>query len=105
MIRELVDGVLLPQQICDSCSVEVSLCFGNTAIDVCCNCDETCSTNYNTYLVKNNNSFSVTIYVYGADGVLISQELAANDSAYFCSIGTPFSDSLNIEYIFSICEC
>jgi hypothetical protein len=38
IVRELVDGVLLPQQICPTCVTEVSLCFGPSVEDVCCVC-------------------------------------------------------------------
>lgn len=39
IVRELVDGILLPQQPCSSCGVEVTLCFGTSGIDACCFCN------------------------------------------------------------------
>ncbi len=39
IVRELVDGVLLPQQPCSGCAVEVTLCFGESSFDACCNCE------------------------------------------------------------------
>jgi hypothetical protein len=37
IVRQLVDGVLLPSQICEICSFEISLCFGETSVEAC-NC-------------------------------------------------------------------
>lgn len=39
IVRELVDGVLLPQQTCGSCGTEVTLCYGTTPYDVCYDCE------------------------------------------------------------------
>lgn len=105
IVRELVNGVLLPQQICSGCSVEVSLCFGITAIDACCNCETTCTTPYNSYLVTNNESFEVIVYFYNENGILSSLPLAGStEDAQFCSIGTPFSDS-DITATYDSCDC
>ena len=38
IVRQLVDGVLLPSQICETCSFEISLCFGTDPNDAC-SCD------------------------------------------------------------------
>lgn len=105
IVRELVDGVLLPQQVCTGCSVEVSLCYGINAIDVCCNCDTTCTTPYNSYLVTNNESFEVIVYFYDETGVLTSLPLAGSSvDVQFCSIGAPFSDS-SITATYDSCDC
>lgn len=104
IVRELVDGVLLPSQPCGPCSVEVSLCFGSSLEDVCCFCADTCLTPYNSYLVTNNESFEVTIYFYNEDGVLSSTLLGSEGLTYICSIGTPYSDS-NITSDFYSCGC
>ena len=37
-VRELVNGTLLPLQLCAACGVEVTLCFGVDTYDVCCGC-------------------------------------------------------------------
>jgi hypothetical protein len=37
-VRELVNGTLLPIQLCTGCGVEVVLCFGTDTNDVCCGC-------------------------------------------------------------------
>ena len=105
IVRQLVDGVLLPQQVCAGCAVEVSLCFGPTAFDVCCNCEITCDTPYNSYLVTNNESFEVIVYFYNENGILSSLPLAGStEDAQFCSIGTPFSDS-DITATYDSCNC
>jgi hypothetical protein len=39
IVRELRDGVLLPQQSCEPCFYAITLCYGESALDVCCNCD------------------------------------------------------------------
>ena len=105
IVRELVDGVLLPQQVCTACAVEVSLCFGITAIDACCNCETTCTTPYNSYLVTNNESFEVIVYFYNENGILSSLPLTGStEDAQFCSIGTPFSDS-DITATYDSCDC
>ena len=105
IIRELVDGILLPSQPCTGCSVEVSLCFGPNAEDVCCNCDITCTTPYNKYIVANNNSFDVIVYFYDENGILTSLLLSAlTPYSEFCSIGAPFSDS-EITVTYDSCDC
>lgn len=105
VVRQLVDGVLLPPQTCAPCGVEVSLCFGTSAIDVCCNCDTTCTTPYNKYLVTNANAFDVVVYFYDESGVLTSLPLAASTTdAEFCSIGAPYSSS-SITVTYDSCDC
>ena len=104
-VRELVDGLLLPQQPCGSCGVEVSLCFGTSVSDVCCNCGLTCPTPFNYYQVTNNEAFDTTVYIYNEFGVLTSLPLAASSTtAIYCSIGEPFSNtSITITYF--NCDC
>ena len=104
-VRELVDGLLLPQQPCDSCGVEVSLCFGTSALDVCCSCDLTCTTPYNYYQVTNNEAFDTTVYIYNEFGILTSSLLLASaTNIAYCSIGEPFSDtSITITNV--QCDC
>ena len=104
-VRELVDGLLLPQQPCGSCGVEVSLCFGTSVLDVCCNCGLTCPTPFNYYQVTNNEAFDTTVYIYNEFGVLTSLPLAASSTtAIYCSIGEPFSNtSITITYF--NCDC
>ena len=105
VVRELVDGVLLPVQSCGSCAVEVSLCLGVTSDDACCNCGETCPTPYNYYLVNNNESFDVTVFFYNENGILNSSILSASAvDVGFCSIGTPYSSS-SITAVFDSCNC
>ena len=104
IVRELLDGVLLPSQPCGPCSVEASLCFGSSAEDVCCYCNETCATPYNYYLVGNNEDFEITVYFYNQDGVLSSFLLGSESSDYICSIGAPYSDS-SITVVFLDCNC
>jgi hypothetical protein len=105
IVRELVDGILLPAQPCVGCSVEVSLCFGPNAEDACCNCDITCTTPYNKYIVANNNLFDVIVYFYDENGILTSLLLSASTPySEFCSIGAPFSDS-EITVTYDSCDC
>ena len=105
VMRELVDGVLLPQQPCNSCGVEVSLCFGTSALDVCCGCDLTCTTPYNYYEVTNNEAFDTTIYFYNEQGILSSLPLLASaTNVIYCSVGVPYSTtSITITDI--QCDC
>ena len=37
--RQQSSGILLAAEDCVGCGVEVSLCAGTSAVDVCCNCD------------------------------------------------------------------
>lgn len=105
IVRELVDGVLLPSQTCPSCSVEVSLCFGPNAEDACCNCDTTCDTPYNKYIIANDNPFDVVVYYYDENGILTSLPLSASTSfSVWCSIGMPYSDS-TITVTYDSCDC
>jgi hypothetical protein len=105
IVRELVNGVLLPQQLCNPCAVEVSLCFGVSAADVCCNCNLTCTTPYNYYQVTNNEAFNTTVYFHDQDGILTSLPLLASAvDVVYCSVGAPFANTsitiTNIE-----CDC
>ena len=104
IVRELVSGVLLPAQPCSSCGVEVSLCFGTSAVDVCCNCDLTCTSSYNYYEVQNNETFNATLYYYNENGILISDTILASQTAVWCSVGAPFSDS-SITIVDVQCDC
>jgi hypothetical protein len=104
IVRELVDGVLLPAQPCKGCAVEVSLCFGPSAEDVCCNCDTTCDTTYNYYQITNNEDFNIKIYIRNEDGILITDTILASQTVVFCSVGVPFSDS-SITIIDFQCDC
>jgi len=104
IVRELQDGILLPAQPCSSCGVEVSLCFGTSAVDVCCNCDLTCDTPYNYYEVQNNETFNATLYYYNENGILISDTILASQTAVWCSVGAPFSDS-SITIVDVQCDC
>lgn len=105
VVRELVDGVLLPAQSCGTCSVEVSLCFGTSAEDVCCYCDNTCSSPVNSYVVVNSNGFDVNVSYYDANGILNTNVLAPSvGGAIYCSVGEPFSDDL-ISVTFNSCLC
>jgi hypothetical protein len=92
IVRELVNGILLPQQPCAPCGVEVELCFGTSAVDVCCNCDLVCTTNYNYYEVTNNEAFNTTVFFYDQNGVLTSLPLLASaTNVIVCSVGAPYS--------------
>ena len=104
IVRQLVNGVLLHPQSCEPCAVEVSLCVGVSAYDVCCACYLTCPTPYNFYEVANDETFDITVYFYNQDGVLISSPLLAETVDLFCSVSTPFSDS-NITILDYGCDC
>lgn len=105
IVRELVDGILLPIQPCAACGVAASLCLGTSAIDVCCNCETDCPSPYNSYLVTNNESFDITVYYYNEIGILSSEILLANSSDnLICSIGEPYSSS-DITVVFYDCGC
>jgi hypothetical protein len=108
IVRELVDGVLLPEQPCNSCSTEVSLCFGVNETDVCCSCNETCTTPYNLYLVSNPTASAVLIGFYNQDGIFQENSLPAGAvNVTYCSIGVPTCiDPLVSETIvFDSCDC
>ena len=105
IVRELVNGILLPQQACGSCGVEVSLCFGTSATDVCCSCDTTCTTPYNGYTVENQNAFDVTIYYYDQNGILTSAIAQPGGRSTWCSIGAPYTDQPNVTIAFENCDC
>jgi len=105
IVRELVDGVLLPQQTCAPCAVAVSLCFGTDAEDVCCYCETTCTTPYNLYLVSNPNAFQVNVSFYDENGILNTNILAASaTNVSYCSIGNPFSEE-EITVVYDSCDC
>ena len=106
IVRELVDGVLLPPQACAPCAVEASLCFGATLLDVCCNCDESCLTPYNSYLIDNANDFGVTVGFNGETGIY--QEIVVPENAEgfeLCSIGYPTCLVSNVTITFNNCLC
>jgi len=106
IVRELVDGLLLPAQICDPCAVEVNLCFGSTAIDVCCFCDNTCDTPYNTYLVSNPTESAVLIGYYNEEGIFQEDSLpAGSEDVQYCSIGSPTCIDPAVIIVFDSCGC
>ena len=106
IVRELVDGLLLPAQICDACAVEVSLCFGATAIDVCCFCDNTCETPYNTYLVSNPTESAVLIGYYNEEGIFQEDSLpSGSEDVQYCSIGSPTCVDPAVIIVFDSCGC
>jgi len=108
IVRELVDGVLLPEQPCNSCSTEVSLCFGVDETDVCCSCNETCTTPYNLYLVSNPTASSVLIGFYNQDGIFQENSLPAGAvNVTYCSIGAPTCSEplVAATIVFDSCDC
>jgi hypothetical protein len=108
IVRELVDGVLLPSQTCGSCATEVSLCFGVNEEDVCCSCNETCATPHGLYLVSNPTASSVLVGYYNEYGIFQENSLPAGVSnAGYCSIGAPIcSDPLvTATIVFDSCDC
>ena len=106
IVRELVDGVLLPAQICNPCAVEVSLCFGVNENDVCCECNETCDTPFNAYLMSNPTASSVLIGYYNHNGYYQEYSLAAGATdIYFCSIGAPVCSNPLVTIVFESCDC
>jgi hypothetical protein len=107
-VRELVDGVLLPSQTCNPCSVEVSLCFGLDAEDVCCSCEQTCDTPYNSYEVNNSKgTLDGLIGLYNEFGIYEEVVIQAGAITNVCSIGVPISlnPSVPVSIIFLSCEC
>jgi hypothetical protein len=108
IVRELVDGVLLPAQICNPCSVEVSLCFGPDKNDVCCNCNEGCTTPFNAYTVDNSKGGSAgLIGIYNQDGIYQEISIPAGSTLIICSIGAPVSINplVPVTITFYSCEC
>ena len=108
IVRELVDGVLLPAQNCTSCSTEVSLCFGISDEDVCCFCDDTCSTPFNSYLVSNPTEDDVLVGYYNAEGYFQEISIPAETIDYeICSIGMPTTNNPLVEatIVFNSCDC
>jgi hypothetical protein len=109
IVRELVDGILLPQQTCRPCAVEVSLCFGISSFDVCCACNVTCSTPSGTYLVSNTVSgVDIQIFYYDENGILTSNILPYGSvDVPYCSIGLPFAsnNTIKIAVVFDYCGC
>ena len=108
IVRELVDGVLLPPQTCGTCSTEVSLCFGVNEADVCCSCNEICTTPYNFYLVSNPTASSVLIAYYNEDGIFQENSIPAGAvDVIYCSIGAPTCNEPLVEatITFKDCEC
>jgi hypothetical protein len=106
IVRELVDGVLLPPQTCNACGVEVSLCFGISEEDVCCSCNEICTTPYNLYLVSNPTASSVLIGYYNENGIFQQNSLpsGAVDVTY-CSIGAPTCSEPLVEATITFLNC
>lgn len=104
-VRELVDGVLLPQQFCGACGVAASLCFGTSAADVCCLCSIDCITPCNTYEVTNTSNNNVSIDFYDCEGKLQKTSSDEKSVSYICSIGTPIAASSLVDINFYACGC
>jgi len=106
IVRELVDGLLLPAQVCAPCAVPASLCFGQTSGDVCCNCGITCSSPYNEYYVSNPTGSIQVIGYYNQDGIYQESPIAAGlINEPFCSIGVPTCSNTSVTIVFSNCNC
>jgi hypothetical protein len=105
IVRELVDGVLLPQQFCGGCATEASLCFGTSAIDVCCACNIICGDTYNTFLVSNPTLSSVLVGFYNSSGIYQEQSVNAETNVYICSIGYPTCSNVLVTIEFDSCGC
>jgi hypothetical protein len=108
IVRELVDGVLLPPQTCNACGVEVSLCFGISEEDVCCNCNDTCDTAFNLYYVSNPTAASVLVGYYNENGIFQQNSLPAGAvDVTYCSIGAPTCSEPLVEatITFQSCDC
>ena len=106
IVRELLSGLLLPAQNCNPCSTEVELCLGTSLLDVCCNCEESCPTPYNSYIVSNSNAFGVTVGFHNQTGIY--QEIiipASTEGVEVCSIGVPICSSANVTIEFNSCFC
>ena len=106
IVRELVGGILLPQQTCSPCAVEASLCFGTDAADVCCNCDTSCATPYNTYAITNSGDTPATIGFYNQNGIYQESIIDAYMyDIFYCSIGTPVCSAPMVSIAFFSCGC
>lgn len=108
IVRELVNGILLPAQICDACGVEVSLCFGTNANEVCCDCNETCDTPFNAYTADNSKGSSAGLVgIYNQDGIYEEIPIPAGSTLTICSIGYPVSlnPSVLVTITFQSCDC
>ena len=108
IVRQLVSGVLLPAQTCNPCAVEVSLCFGENADDVCCFCDTSCTGPYNTYLVSNPTTSAVLVGYYNESGYFQEISLPAETVDYqLCSIGLPTCSNplVSATIVFDSCDC
>jgi hypothetical protein len=105
IVRELVDGVLLPQQPCEPCSTEASLCFGISAIDVCCACNITCGDTYNRFLLSNPTLSSVLVGFYNSNGIYEEQFIDAESNTYICSIGYPTCSNVLVTIELDSCGC
>jgi len=105
IVRELVNGILLPQQPCAPCSVEVNLCFGTSAFDVCCTCSITCESTYNTFLVSNPTLSSVLVGFYNSNGFFQERSVDAETNVYICSVGAPTCSNVLVTIEFDSCGC
>jgi len=105
IVRELSGGLLLPASDCGGCPVEVGLCFGVSAVDVCCECDITCITPVNTYTAYNPTAIPVLVGFYNDKGTYIEVFIDAEKTSYICSIGTPICENELIIIEFFGCGC
>lgn len=105
IIRELVDGVLLPVSPCAGCAVEAELCFGTSAIDVCCFCSTTCMSYYNTFYISNPTLSNVIVGFYNFSGIYQEQIIDAESNVYICSIGFPTCSNELVTIDFYSCGC
>jgi hypothetical protein len=108
IVRELVDGVLLPIQTCNACAVEATLCFGSTQNDVCCFCNDTCTSPYNSYLISNPTGSSVLVGYYDENGYFQELSLPSETVDYqLCSIGAPTCSNplVSATIVFDSCDC
>ena len=108
IVRQLVAGVLLPQQSCGSCGVSALLCFGTTSYDVCCNCTPAPVINCRSYEWQLVSAEDVYVSTYYTDCDGISRSIVGYYSTftfpiYFCAQ----LDTLTYDYgtIFDLGSC
>jgi hypothetical protein len=105
IIRQLVEGVLLPPQSCNICSSLVDLCFGFTLNDVSCNCVDACQENCNVYDVQNPSLDDALVGYYNCNGIYEEITLPSELGVSICSVGAPFSTNPNVTIVLEQCGC
>ena len=90
--RQQSSGILLTAEDCVGCGVEVSLCAGTSAVDVCCNCDGEIPLAWSFNEISGTGQ--MVLYV---NEIAVETRTASAVGTYFVNVGDEITVSVSTE--------